>query len=152
MRGYPKRKARLHIKWKWTHSQPQCNKMITKPWSSFTQKWIESTGGRRLHSQLSIQSVSALTMWRRIRLPLVDVCNQPIDMCSPTFHYTHCLCADADTRCVGAFDFRWSTLLTNQTTCVRPLFITHELSMCICQHTAGFVVEAPGLLCYATVI
>lgn len=73
-------------------------------------------------------------------------------MCSPTTHYTHCLYADADTRCVGAFDFRWSTMVTNQMTCVRPLFITNKLSMCICQHTAGFVVEAPGLLCYATVI
>lgn len=152
MRGCAKRKARLHFKWKWTHSQPQWNKMITKTWSSFTHKQIESTGKSRLHSHLSIQSVSAHTMWRRIRLPLVDVCNQPIDMCSPTFHSTHCLYADADTQCVAAFDFRWSTLVTNQTTCVRPLFITHKLSMGICQHTAGFNVEAPGSLCFATVM
>lgn len=106
------------------------------------------------YSGSTIQRPSAqrIILCRRIRLPLVDGGNQPHGMCSPTSHYTYCLYADADTRCVGAFDFRWSTMVTNQTTCVRPLFITHKLSMCICQHTAGFDVEAPGLLCYATVI
>lgn len=67
---------------------------------------------------LSLEILSRYEMWRRIWFPLVDVRNQPDNMCSPTFHHAH------DNR---------------QCAYMR-------------QHTAGSDVEAPGLLCHATVI